>query len=278
MTGHAPYGDDAAVPLLRLIVVLTLVALMAGCDPPPAAPDSVEISPLPLAGSRMPADPIPAVFRLPAGKGPFPAVIVLHGCGGRGASQLIWAQRLNSWGYAALIPDSMTSRGVKSVCAPAAQELVTPRDRVSDVGAAAAWLRERPEIDPGRIAVLGQSHGGTAALMATERGYAEFRLRAAVDYYGPCVGAASHGTVPVLVLVGGADDWGHPEAHCLAFKAALKPDQRFELLIYPGAYHAFENPEMVRTVSNSHVMEYNPAAAEDSFIHVRAFLDHFVRR
>jgi dienelactone hydrolase len=169
----------------------------------------------------------------------------------------------------------MTPRGVKSVCAPAAQELVTPRDRVGDIGSAVAWLRERPEIDPERVAVLGLSHGGTTALMATERGYASFRLRAAVDYYGPCVGAASHGTVPVLVLVGGADDWGHPEAHCQTFGAALTPDQSFKLLIYPDAYHAFDNPDMVRTVSNSHVMEYNPAAAADSFVHVHAFLDRW---
>ena len=225
----------------------------------------------------MPPGPIPAAFKLPAGQGPFPAVIVLHGCGGRGAGQLLWARRLNGWGYAVLIPDSMTPRGVKRVCDPAEQSLVTPRDRVGDLGSAVAWLRSQPEIDPGRIAVLGLSHGGATAVMATDRIYDGFRLRAAINYYGPCVDPTAHGDVPLLVLAGAEDDWGHPAARCEAYGMALQPGQVFEMHVYPGVYHAFDNPLMKRSVSNSHVMEYNEAAAEDSFTRVHAFLDRWVR-
>ena len=225
----------------------------------------------------MPEGPIPAAFKLPAGKGPFPAVIVLHGCGGRGASQLIWARRLNGWGYAALIPDSLTPRGVKRVCESAAQKLVTPQDRVGDVGSAVVWLRTQPEIDPARIAVLGLSHGGATAVRATEQKYAGFGLRAAIDYYGPCVDPAAHGDVPLLVLAGEADDWGHPASRCKAFGLALKPGQPFEIYAYPGVYHAFDNPDMVRMVNNSHIMEYDEAAAKDSFVRVHAFLNRYVR-
>ena len=265
------------------LLLLTVVA----CDPtiPPAAvlqpvtisgPDAVQIPPIAVPGARMPPGPIPAELKLPPGDGPFPVVIVLHGCAGLGASQWIWARRLNGWGYAALIPDSMTPRGVKRVCEPAAQNLVTWWDRVGDVGSAAAWLRTRPQIDPHRIAVLGLSHGGATAVIATERAYAGFGLRAAVDYYGPCVDPELHGDVPLLVLVGGDDDWGHPATRCKDFGATLQPGQVFELHIYPGVYHAFDNPNMVRTVSNSHIMEYNQAAAEDSYTQVHAFLDRWV--
>jgi dienelactone hydrolase len=284
----AEHATVTVISCAKWLISAAVVLLTAiGCDrsDPPAAvvqpvtisgPDAVQIPPIAVPDARMPAVPIPAELKLPDGKGPFPVVIVLHGCAGLGASQWIWARRLNGWGYAALIPDSMTPRGVKRICEPAAQELVTWQDRVGDVGSAVAWLRTRPQIDPRRIAVLGLSHGGATAVMATERAYAGFGLLGAVDYYGPCVDPAAHGDVPLLVLAGAADDWGHPAQRCADFGAALKPGQVFEMHAYPGVYHAFDNPNMVRTVSNSHVMEYNQQAAEDSFARVHTFLDRWV--
>ena len=52
----------------------------------------------------------------PAGAGPFPAVVVMHGCDGVNENTRRWAQRLVSWGYAALIVDSFRPRGLSSVC------------------------------------------------------------------------------------------------------------------------------------------------------------------
>jgi dienelactone hydrolase len=279
--GAAPSTRLVPVSPFRWLAILGSLLFLAGCglDPsaPPPGPDDVSIPALPLARSRMPDNPIPATLKLPHGKGPFPAVIVLHGCGGRGPSQLLWADRLNAWGYAALIPDSMTPRGIKRVCEPDAQGFVTTRDRVGDIGSAAAWLRTRPEIDPNRIAVLGQSHGGAAAALATQRQYADFHLRAAIDYYGPCVDPEEHGKVPLLVLAGDLDDWGHPVQRCSAYARAADGDEMVDVHGYPGVYHAFDNPNIPHTVDNSHIMEYNEAAAEDSFARTRAFLDHWLK-
>jgi dienelactone hydrolase len=254
---------------------------LAGCAGWPSdtvpGPDDVAIPPIAASRARMPSEPIPATFKLPPGKGPFPAVVVLHGCGGRGPSQLLWAARLNAWGYAALIPDSMTPRGIKRVCEPDAQPFVTPRDRVGDIGSAVAWLRARPEIDPDRIAVLGQSHGGAAAALATQRPYRAFALRAAVDYYGPCVDPAEHGKVPLLVLAGDLDDWGHPVSRCTAYARAVQGEEVVDVHGYPGVYHAFDNPAIQHTVDNLHVMEYNEAAAEDSFARTHDFLDRWFK-
>jgi|HubBroStandDraft_1064217.scaffolds.fasta_scaffold22125_3 dienelactone hydrolase len=264
------------------LLVLTLVVLAeAGCGPHvPADPfgfDPVRIPPVSAPIARMPAGPIPASLKLPAGKGPFPAVIVLHGCAGLGPSQIIWAERLTEWGYAALIPDSLTPRGVTRVCEPESQPLVTPWDRVGDVGSAVAWLRTRKDIDPARIAVLGLSHGGTTAMLATETIYEKFRLRAAIDYYGPCVDPAAHGTVPLLVAAGQLDDWGDPARLCQAFAAAMRPGQVVDVHVYPGAYHAFDNPNITHAVIDGHVLEYNPAAATDSYARVHDFLDRWVK-
>jgi dienelactone hydrolase len=266
------------MPCVRLYALLLL---LAGCGIQSSSgyeDETVEIPPIAVPDSRMPSEPIPAVLRLPAGKGPFPAVIVLHGCGGPGISQLFWADRLNKWGYAALLPDSMSPRGAASVCAPEFQPDVTPRDRVGDVGSAAAWLRTQPDIDPRRIAVLGQSHGGAAAALAVQRQYEGFGLRAAIDYYGACVDPATQGSVPLLVLAGEADDWGHPAARCTVYASQAPPGSVVEVHTYPGVYHAFEVPAKEPRSSSGHIMQYDRKAAEDSFVRVRAFLNRWVRR
>jgi dienelactone hydrolase len=278
--GASPLANRGST-LLKWLAVVALLALPIGCGsgeplPQPYGPDDVFMPPIAAPMARMPPDAIPATLKLPPGKGPFAAVIVLHGCGGRGPSQLSWAQRLNGWGYAALIPDSMTPRGVKRVCEPDMQQLVTPRDRVADVGAAAAWLRTRREIDPTRIAVLGLSHGGATAVLATDRPYASFRLRAAIDYYGACLDPDAYGGVPLLVLAGAGDDWGHPALRCRLYGSELPPGAIFEMHTYPGVYHAFDNPNIPREVVDGHVLEYNEAAAEDSFARVHRFLDRYV--
>ena len=226
---------------------------------------------------RMPAKPIPALYRAPAGKGPFPAVIYLHGCNGAGEYLPAWAVRLNAWGYAIVTPDSMTPRGIANVCDPADQPKITPWDRAGDVGATAAWLRTRPEIDPNRIAVLGASHGGMTAAVASLRPYAGYGLKAAINYYGPCVDVGLSGPVPLLVLAGEADDWGNPARACRLFGQAPRPAQYFELHTYPGVYHAFDSVGLPKTVILGHTLGYDQAAAEDSFARVHAFLDRFVR-
>src|SRR6185312_14317197 len=46
----------------------------------------------------------------PDGRGPFPAVVILHGCSGFSSVYAITAERLKSWGYVALAVDSLGPR------------------------------------------------------------------------------------------------------------------------------------------------------------------------
>ena len=55
-------------------------------------------------------------FYVPSGGGPHPAVILLHGCSGITASTTNWALWLRSEGYAALVLDGFSARGLRTVC------------------------------------------------------------------------------------------------------------------------------------------------------------------
>jgi dienelactone hydrolase len=274
----------------RLMICL---ALLAGCTAPSGAPSGATSGGLfagqgpgellaipvqPVADARPSPRPLPGRLVLPDGPGPFPVVILLHGCGGigKGASLNAWASRLNGWGYGALILNSFAPRNVATVCAPALQHLVTAEDRAGDTIDAALFLRTLPQVDPDRIGVIGFSHGGGTAAAVTAKAFTDAHpglLKAVVDYYGACRRPDLHGTVPLLALAGDDDDWGHPARSCKNFALAMRPDQPFEVFTYPDTVHAFDNAALViRTSNEGHPMQYNGAAAADSFARVKAFL------
>lgn len=126
----------------------------------------------------------------PAGAGPFPAVVQLHGCDGRGSreSEDAAGARLTALGYTLLIVDSFGPRGVKERCG--ANNWTDPVDRVADAYGALDWLARQPFIDPGRIALLGYSQGAIVALSAVSSGGEEVlydrHFRAVVAYYPYC--------------------------------------------------------------------------------------------
>src|SRR5579862_9084916 len=75
------------------------------------------------------------LFR-PAGQGPFPAVVALHGCAGLGSKGATvsprhrdWADRLTQLGFVVLFPDSFGSRGAGSQCRTSARVTRPGRER-----------------------------------------------------------------------------------------------------------------------------------------------------
>src|SRR5262245_26826165 len=49
---------------------------------------------------------------MPEGKGPFPVVIQLHGCGGKGDFQFGWAEVAREAGWAVIVVDSYKHRNI----------------------------------------------------------------------------------------------------------------------------------------------------------------------
>jgi len=185
----------------------------------------------------------------PSGAGPFPAVVVMHGCDGINANTRRWAERLVGWGYAALIVDSFRFRGLSNVCNRGA--MLPASVRAGDAIAAKNYLRSLPNIAKGRIGLIGFSHGGWAALAAAGS------FNAVVAFYPWCNGRVPANT---LVLIGSADDWT-PSQRCSG-GANLK--------VYSGATHGFDAPRGERTYFGHH-MTYDAAAADDAEDRTRRF-------
>jgi len=191
------------------------------------------------------------LFR-PAGAGPFPAVVLLHGCGGfytrQGyvtASYRDWLERLANDGYAALLVDSFNPRGYATICAQQKRAILISRERVDDAYAALQWLSRRADVKADRIGVLGWSNGGSGTLYTLRASRTEQRFRAGVAFYPGC-GALSRSKspyrpyAPLLVLAGEADDWT-PAAPCIELtKIAKGQGAAMEIVTYPGAHHSFD--------------------------------------
>lgn len=217
---------------------------------------------------------------LPQGTPPFPAVIVLHGCNGVSQNTFVWARRLASWGYAALIVNSFNPRGLQQVC-DGSRALPGP-ERAHDAFAAAAYLRSRPDIDASRIGILGYSHGGWTALNAsTEKnveaaGVAPFR--AIVAYYPFCPEVTPPLASDVQIFIGDSDDWASA-ARCAAFveKYGDGTLHRPALMVYPGARHSFDANRPDR-VYFGHQLAYDAKSTADAVERTRKFLDEHMQR
>jgi dienelactone hydrolase len=218
-------------------------------------------------------------LRRPDGAGPFPAVILLHGCAGDWPGMdTRWGARLVKWGYVALSVDSFGPRGIKSVCGGGESF-----DRVFDAYAALSFLAAQPSVAPDRIAVMGVSGGATVALWDVERDFIEnsfkHKFRGAIALYPSCAATTWAMTVPTLILIGELDDLT-PAAACreMVKRVSNSPNGRegapVRLRVYPGAYHAFDNTRF-RTGQRflgQHWLEYNAGATMESVKEIRNFL------
>lgn len=234
----------------------------------------------------------------PHGTGKHAAVVMVHGCGGAyakdgslNARHRMWGEYLASLGYVALMLDSFTARGVRELCT-IRHGLRTLReaDRVGDAYAALAYLRQRADVDPARIALLGWSHGGGVVLDAIGHltGPAQPGFRAAVAFYPGCTARSQHAerfhpSAPLLVLMGEADDWT-PVAPCQALAATVAArGEPMEIVTYPDTFHDFDNPALKGPRQRADVpngvqpgagvtLAPNPEAREDAKRRVAAFL------
>jgi carboxymethylenebutenolidase len=201
----------------------------------------------------------------PEGKGPFPAVVVIHEWWGLDDWVKSQARDLAKEGYVALAVDLY--RGKVTNKQEEAHQLMSglPPDRgMRDLKAAYAFLAARSDVRKDRIGSIGWCMGGRYSLaLATE----EPRLAAAVAYYGaPPTDAGAIGKIKAAVLGNyGAEDKGPSPEQVKTFEAAMKAAGKpIDVKIYEGAGHAFANP-------NNPWGGYREAAAKDAWSRTTAF-------
>lgn len=218
----------------------------------------------------------------PDGGGPFPALVLLHGCGGiQPKRDHLWAERLVGWGYVTLQSDSFGPRKLASACTLSGEEATGILvKRVRDAYDARHYLAGLPFVDRTRIAVMGWSHGAITTLNALYP-KREDPFRVAIAMYPSCRKPLTDLNAPLLILIGELDDWT-PADRCVRMMPSAGSSFKVALQVYPGAYHGFDMKSDPREVQGSHGsrhhLEYNPAAEKDAIVRVREFLRKYLQQ
>jgi dipeptidyl aminopeptidase/acylaminoacyl peptidase len=127
---------------------------------------------------------IPAWVYKPAGAGPHPVLVSIHG-GPEGQAQPVFSMNVQQWaaelGYAVIQPNVRGSSGYGKTYV-ALDNGMKREDSVKDIGALLDWIGTQPDLDAKRIVVVGGSYGGYMVL-ASMTHYND-RLRGAIDVVG----------------------------------------------------------------------------------------------
>jgi dienelactone hydrolase len=190
-------------------------------------------------------------LRFPNWQERLPAVVLLHGSDGDSSGPVFhWGQFLNKMGVATLRLDSFGGRGIGQVSGNQAQ--LSMFAQIYDAYQAVDALATHPRIDPSRIAVMGFSRGGGAALYSSMRRFQDLygptgtRIAAHLPFYPFCnvklLGELDITDAPLREFFGAADDW-NLAAPCRDYIARLRAAGKdVRMTEYPGAFHAFDDP------------------------------------
>ena len=207
----------------------------------------------------------------PAGKGPFPAIVVIHEWWGLNDWVKEQASKFADEGYVTLAVDLY--RGHVATTPDEAHELSrgVPEDRANrDLLAASAYLRSLKNVKADKVGVVGWCMGGGWAL---DLAINDPRLAAAAINYGHL--ATEPATLekiqaPILGNFGGQDRGITPEM-VNQFAAEMKKlGKNVDVKIYPDAGHAFENP--------NNKAGYRAEDAADSWKRMTQFFAEYLKK
>jgi carboxymethylenebutenolidase len=214
---------------------------------------------------------VQALLYTPAGKGPFPGIIVIHEWWGLNDWVKEQASKLADQGYEALAIDLY--RGRVATTPDQAHEIMrgVPEDRAKrDLHAAFVFLGSQANVKKDRIGAIGWCMGGGYALDVALQ---EPTLAADVINYGHLATdpeALEKINAPILGIFGGQDRGITPDdVH--KFEAVMeKAGKSIEIKIYDDAGHAFENP--------NNKDGYRAADATDAWHRTAAFLAKYLKK
>jgi dienelactone hydrolase len=187
-------------------------------------------------------------LRIAQGSGRSPVVVLMHGSSGVGPAMEAWTHALNAMGISTFVIDGFTGRGLTAVGPN--QAVLGRLNLIVDIYRSLEILSVHPRVDPERIALMGFSRGGQAALFASLDRFNELwnksgvRFAAYIPFYPDCstsyVGDTEVADKPIRIFHGTPDDY-NPVASCKAYVARLQEAKRDVVLTeYPDSEHAFD--------------------------------------
>src|SRR5258705_11531857 len=187
-------------------------------------------------------------FRIAQGSGRLPVVVLMHGSGGVGATMEAWVHQFNQMGISTFVIDGFSGRGLTAVGPN--QALLGRLNFILGIYRSLEILAKHPRVDPDRIALMGFSRGGQAALYASLERFHKLwnksgvQFAAYIPFYPDCSTsyAADTETVarPIRIYHGTPDDY-NPVASCKAYLARLQEAKRDVVLTeYPDSEHGFD--------------------------------------
>lgn len=235
----------------RFIVATVLALFVSGCV------SSVNFQSASLQTETAPPQKLRGYLAKPDGAGPFPAVVLLHHCGGvTPTTSQEWPRFFAKNGYVALTVDTFGSRNAGRC--PEAMRLSGAM--VPDAYGALDYLATLPEVDSNRIAVMGFSLGAFAIPAFTGSGTTLTspggkRFKSGIAVYGSC-SFKDKTAVPVLQVIGSKD---------YNSKACPKEsDPSVTTEIISGATHAFDQSDLsvLQMVPGGHMAIYSASATQ----------------
>lgn len=275
-------GTAVALPVLRELGVMTTqeeVAAASASGPVVSAQSGgVTVSPddpaLEAGGVTFPLGTVTvqAYQARPKSTDPVPGVIVIHENRGLLEHFKDVCRRLAKLGYAALAVDLASPNGGTAKYSDLAEVTAIlgrtpPEQLVAMLNAGVTWLQGRPAVRRDRIGAVGFCFGGGMTWRLATRNSA---LRAAVPFYGPNppLDDVPQIKAAILAIYGELDT--RITAGIPAIREAMKKTGvPFEVVIYPGADHAFFNDTGQR---------YHAPSALDAWHRTVAWFDRYLKK
>lgn len=205
-----------------------------------------------------------------------PVVLIIHEWWGQNDYVRNRANQLANLGYLAMAVD-LFGNGIIADNPEKAGQLAgpfyqNPQMAKSRFDAALALIKKHPMADTNKIAAIGYCFGGGMVLNIARLGE---NLKGVVSFHGSLIGVPANKAIlkaPILVCHGDGDEFVKPD-EVAKFKNEMdKISANYTFKEYPGATHAFSNPDATATGQKFGIpIAYNAQADANSWSDMLAF-------
>ena len=219
------------------------------------------------------------VLGVPEGKGPWPAVVVLHELFGIDEEMRKQVAHMAGMGYLALMPDLFSDGGMRRCVSATMRAMASGEGRAySDIESARHTLLA-DKRSTGKVGVIGFCMGGAFALMTVDTGF-----EAASVNYGQLpkdLDAALENSCPIVTSYG-KKDVTNKNATALLEEVLTRNRIPHDSKEYPNAGHVFMNEKLngfpiIRPLVRVMHFGPEPESAKDAWGRIEAFFAKYLR-